>query len=122
MREKNFLKKGANHLIRDRGRKKWTAMMLPEHIQQLREWQVDEKIPLRREPDEQQFEQWNYIIATAMETNTPLTITYWKGGRPVTETGIIHQFNLTLPQLRLVTKEKAHIIQLKNIENISDFE
>ena len=26
------------YMIRDRGRKKWTAMMLPEHITKLRDW------------------------------------------------------------------------------------
>ncbi len=32
--------------VRDRGKIKWTALMLPEHIAKLREWQAeDEKVP-----------------------------------------------------------------------------
>lgn len=68
--------KGVNHNVQDRGKLKWTALMLSEHIQRLRAWQAEDTIPVRREPDEQQLEEWNYVITSAMEKNKlfPLNI------------------------------------------------
>ncbi len=31
-------------MIRDRGNIKWTAMMLPEHVKLLREWQEQDQV------------------------------------------------------------------------------
>ena len=38
--------------IRDRGTKKWTAMMLPEHLKELRIWENENKMVKRPELEE----------------------------------------------------------------------
>lgn len=42
-------------MLRDRGRIKWTAMMLPEHVKMLRVWQQEEGRVKAVEVDEQQI-------------------------------------------------------------------
>jgi len=61
--------------ICDRGSIKWTSLMLPEHVKELRKYLNEEyyNIP---EPtiDEQQLEEMNELVMVAMEFNIPLTL------------------------------------------------
>jgi len=106
------------YLNRDRGRIKWTALMLPEHVEQLKMWQQEENIAEIKEPDEQQLEEWNYRIASAMELNTPLCITFRKNGELFNEVGLVHHLDYEIGALRLITnKGDARIIKFTAIKN-----
>lgn len=63
-------------MLRDRGTIKWTAMMLTEHVELLREWHEEDKKQEPSTPSEQQYEQWNYILSQALESNEQVTIQY----------------------------------------------
>ncbi|MGM9930035.1 YolD-like family protein [Pradoshia sp.] len=65
-------------MIRDRGKIKWTSLMLPEHVSLLREWAQEDSYETRNELDEQKIEEINQIIAEAMEYGTAVRITYYK--------------------------------------------
>ncbi|WP_462405392.1 YolD-like family protein [Gracilibacillus sp. Marseille-QA3620] len=65
-------------MIRDRGKIKWTSLMLPEHVSLLREWAQEDSYEMRNELDEQKIEEINQIIAEAMEYGTAVRITYYK--------------------------------------------
>ncbi|REB07374.1 YolD-like family protein [Sporosarcina sp. BI001-red] len=107
-------------MLRDRGKIKWTALMLPEHVERLRAWQAEDAVLTRSEPDEQQLEEWNYIIATAMETHQAITITHWQTGKRVTDDFYIHCLEPEKRQLRIVTIDGgARILSLLDIETIS---
>ncbi|WP_432355558.1 YolD-like family protein [Sporosarcina sp. A2] len=110
-------------MLRDRGKIKWTSLMLPEHIERLRAWQAEDALPTRSEPDEQQLEEWNYIIASAMEIHQAIAITHWQTGQPVTEEFHVHCLEPERKQLRVVTQEgAARILSLFDIETISEIE
>lgn len=62
--------------LQDRGTKKWTTMMLPEHKEQLKEmWKHEDDQP-RPSFDEQQLEEFNTIIFHAYQQNHLVSITY----------------------------------------------
>lgn len=106
-------------MLRDRGKIKWTALMLPEHVERLRAWQAEDAHPVRNEPDEQQLEEWNYIIAAAMETHQAITIKHWQIDRPVTEDFHVHCLEPERKQLRVVTTDGvARVLSLLDIETI----
>ena len=108
-------------MLRDRGNIKWTALMLPEHIERLRAWQAEDDLQIRKEPDEQQLEEWNYIMACAMETGELIAITHWQSGIPETEDVYVHCLEPDRQQLRVVTsKGKARVLSLRDIETISE--
>lgn len=110
-------------MLRDRGKIKWTALMLPEHVERLRSWQAEDTLSVRSEPDEQQLEEWNYIIATAMETHHPVTITHWQSGQPETEELHVHCVEAEKSQLRVVTHDGlARILSLRDIEVVYEIE
>lgn len=66
-----------NHkYLQDRGTKKWTTMMLPEHKEQLKDmWRHEDDQP-RPYFDEQQLEEFNRIIFRAYQEKQLVSITY----------------------------------------------
>ncbi|MDW0111547.1 YolD-like family protein [Sporosarcina saromensis] len=110
-------------MIRDRGRIKWTAMMLPEHVEQLREWQKEDGYEVRRQPDEQQIEEWNLRIQEALETKEQLVVHYWREPDVVCAKGFIQKADVLEGVLQLQSPTGvAHRIPFVDIKSISDFE
>ena len=72
-------------MLRDRGTIKWTAMMLPEHVEAVKEYMESTKKVKKPELDPQAFEEIERIVCEAMENNSLLAFTYWEGTK---ETGL----------------------------------
>jgi len=65
--------------IRDRGTKKWTSLMLPEHVRMLRTYFHEEYYHVSKPViDEQTIEEWNLILQDAIEEQLLLHIVYHK--------------------------------------------
>lgn len=77
---------------RDRGKIKWTALMLPEHITKLREWQAEDNHVKRPELSEWDLEVINEELVRAQQRNCQTLIKTWKEG-------IILSFQGTLERL-----------------------
>lgn len=107
-------------MLRDRGRIKWTAMMLPEHVRLLREWQEEEGHKKTIEVDEQQLEEWHYLIEEAMGNHLPLLIRFAAQSGAEEALGYVHYVDFNQGMLRFVTKKEAKIwIPFTAIETIS---
>jgi len=107
-------------MLRDRGRIKWTAMMLPEHVRLLREWQEEEGHTKPVEVDEQQLEEWHYIISEAMADHTPLLIRFSHRAVAEEALGYVHHVDFNRGMLRFVTEnEGTSWISFGAIETIS---
>ncbi|MBM7569888.1 YolD-like family protein [Aquibacillus albus] len=65
-------------MVNDRGTIKWTSLMLPEHVEMLRQlWSEDQKT---HKPvlDEHQLEEMNQRLNHAITSNAAITITYYR--------------------------------------------
>ncbi|MFC7060778.1 YolD-like family protein [Halobacillus seohaensis] len=63
----------------DRGTKKWTSLMMPEHIEMLQEvWKEDEK-EKKAILDEQQIEENVFALHCAMKDGLPVKIKHHNG-------------------------------------------
>ena len=93
-------------MIRDRGKIKWTSMMLPEHVTMLREWAHEDSYETRNELDEQQVEAMNSVIMEAMEYGAPVVIRYYQASsrRYKTVEGQIHYCNEQAQKLHIVNE------------------
>lgn len=91
-------------MIRDRGTIKWTAMMLPEHVQNLKEILVDENKIEKTELDEQTIIEFELIICEAMEFNKPLLFEVFENGLVKRITGTVHFINYLEQQLAVEDK------------------
>ena len=76
--------------MKDRGSKKWTAMMLPEHVGMVKDlWMEDEKTG-KPVLDEQQLQEIDEKLHTAMEYRLPLIFTLWRDGFTHEVEGALH--------------------------------
>lgn len=106
-------------MIRDRGRIKWTSMMLPEHVKLLRDWVKEDRYEQRKELDEQQFELMNATISDAMEFDQLVTITHYRGKNYELVIGKIHYWDAIGQKLHIVDRfEEVHQIELSNIFDV----
>ncbi|KOP84132.1 YolD-like family protein [Cytobacillus solani] len=106
-------------MIKDRGTIKWTAMMLPEHVQSLKDALVDEHRIEQPELDEQAIDEFELIICEAMESNESLNIEVFENGFTNIITGNVHYINSMKSQI-IVQDAKGyfHHIPFKNLVNI----
>ncbi|WP_066369673.1 YolD-like family protein [Neobacillus fumarioli] len=106
-------------MIRDRGRIKWTAMMLPEHVKCLRDWVKEDQYEQPKEMDEQQLELMNKTVTQAMESGQDITITYYQNHRYEIIIGTIHHCDKTAQRLHVIDRfEAVHRIPLETIVDI----
>lgn len=78
---------------RDRGTIKWTAMMLPEHVKLLREWQTEDTWTEKPQLDEAQLEQINQQVYTAYEQQQKVMVRVWEYQQMSVYTGFIQKLN-----------------------------
>ncbi|WP_163101079.1 YolD-like family protein [Peribacillus alkalitolerans] len=106
-------------MIRDRGRIKWTAMMLPEHVKMLRDWAHEDTYEQKALLDEQQLEEMNSVIGEAMECRSLVAITYYENRRHHLLIGFIHYYNDFKKQLHVVDRfEDKHYVALIDIVDV----
>lgn len=67
--------------------------MLPEHVKLLRDWAKEDMYENKMEPDEQQLEVMNEVMAEAMEFGKSVAITYYRGRRYQIVIGTIHYWD-----------------------------
>ncbi|ALS78095.1 MULTISPECIES: YolD-like family protein [Planococcus] len=75
--------------IKDRGRIKWTALMLPEHIEMIREWYAkDEQVP-KPQLTEDDLQLLQEEMDIALKRQCEVVIQSWKEG-------VIHEYRGTI--------------------------
>lgn len=106
-------------MIRDRGRIKWTSMMLPEHVKLLRDWVKEDGFEDRKEMDEQQLELMNEILFEAIEFDQFVTITHYRNRNYEIVIGKIHYWDELVQKLHIVDRfEEMHRISINDIVDI----
>lgn len=106
-------------MIRDRGRIKWTAMMLLEHVKLLRKLVKEDQYEQKKSIDEQQLETMNELLAQAMALNWPVEITYYQQHHYEIIAGKIHDWDGLRANLHLIDRfAKKHSIPIIDIANI----
>lgn len=88
--------------LRDRGRKKWTSIMLTEHLQLLREWQKEDTLTKRPELSDWDLEGIHESLMSAKQRQCQTFIKTWKAGTTSTFHGTIEHLDI---QKKLVLLE-----------------
>ncbi|MDS9471265.1 YolD-like family protein [Sporosarcina pasteurii] len=87
--------------IRDRGTKKWTAMMLPEHVELLRGWLAEDHYVERPAYEEWELELLQDEIQLAEASKSIVHIQTWKEGVVTSYQGKIIELNIESRQIIL---------------------
>lgn len=106
-------------MIRDRGRIKWTSMMLPEHVKLLRDWVKEDCYEQKKEMDEQQLELMNETLSEAIEFDQFVTITHYRERNYEIVIGKIHYWDELTQRLHIVDRfEEGHRVPIAAIADI----
>ena len=109
-------------MIKDRGIAKWTAMMLPEHVQSLKNLLVDDEKIQKPILDEQEIEEIETIIFGAMECNQHLIFQIYDNGFITYISGITQYIDHINKKFRVIDdKQQVHFIKfcdLMHVKNI----
>lgn len=78
---------------RDRGVIKWTSLMLPEHVKQLKDLAKKQEKKTPPSIDAQQYEEWNRMLTNAYCNKEKIVATYIKNGVEEEIEGFIHRID-----------------------------
>ena len=76
-------------MLNDSGNMKWTALMLPEHLVQLKEWKKEQFYEKKRELTEWELEEIEQIIQRAFKMQKLIKLTLWKNQKLYNQIGKI---------------------------------
>ncbi|GGJ11649.1 YolD-like family protein [Paenibacillus hunanensis] len=105
----------------DRGNKKWSAMLLPEHRERLRQMAENEQKVVKPRLDADQWEDLNYKIQAALIEKRIITITHFKHDAVIDVAGTISKYDPINRTLHVQEDERLIKIKLSNIIEVRDF-
>lgn len=101
----------------DRGMKKWTSLMLPEHSARLEQWAQESSE--ERPPQPLMFwqlEELQQTIEIAYEQQRPILFTIFTNKQTLYKAGIIEQIDFIKEVILLTTKVKTEAIPFSSIQ------
>ncbi|KIN41383.1 hypothetical protein B4071_4326 [Bacillus subtilis] len=101
---------------RDRGAIKYTSIMLPEHLTQLKQDLIDVSKIEKPSLDDQQIEEMDLLISEALEFNKELKFKLFNNGFVENVTGRVHYINFE--QQKLHVKDQNDNTVYINMNNI----
>ncbi|MGQ5176202.1 YolD-like family protein [Bacillus halotolerans] len=103
-------------MLRDRGTIKWTSIMLPEHLTQLKQDLIDVSKIEKPSLDDQQIEEMDLLVSEALEFNKELKLKLFNNGFVENVAGRVHYINFE--QQKLHVKDQNDNTVYINMNNI----
>lgn len=103
-------------MLHDRGTKKWTAMMLPEHLVKIREWKQEQFYDTKRELTEWEFEEIEQTIQRAFKMQELVKLTLWDHNKLHNEIGLVTGADPFKKELLLETESSIKRISFDKIQ------
>lgn len=103
-------------MIKDRGNIKWASMMMPEHLDVLREYKQDTTIQ-RRDLNEWELEEIQQTIDQAYSRQLDIKLEMWQDNKIIQWTGTIKTINFNTNELILDTLLKTKRISIQSIQS-----
>ena len=103
-------------MLRDRGTIKWTSLMLPEHLTQLKQDLIDVSKIEKPSLDDQQIEEMDLLVSEALEFNKELRFKLFNNGFVENVNGRVH--NINFEQQKLHVKDQNDNTVYINMNNI----
>jgi len=106
-------------MIQDRGNLKWTSLMLPEHLVQLKEWKKEQYCDKKRELTEWELEEIEQTIQRAYKMQKLIKLTLWNNKKLYDEIGKITGTDIYKKELLLDTDLSIKHITFDMIQKAS---
>lgn len=105
----------AGYLHRDNKMYEGGRIMLPEHLQGLRDLKERQKQDPKPDLSEEDFTDLGYAVTDAVALEALVTVKYWEDGYYSDREGIIYNVDMQLRQLKL-NDDWLKIDQIKTVE------
>lgn len=102
----------------DRGSKKWVALMLPQHVEMIKDWKQEQFHVKKRELTEWELEDIEKTIQQAAIRRKSITLTLWDNHKLKFETGIITGMDYLKKELLIETDTDIKRITLDKIQYV----
>lgn len=109
-------------MIRDRGNIKWTAMMLSEHVVELRKWMDQDNYAERPELNEWDFQLIQEELELAYKRKCETLVKTWAKGRINQHQGIVKDIDLLGMCIVLEDPFGSEGISVANIISVQSIE
>ena len=76
-------------MLHDRGNMKWTSLMLPEHLVQLKEWKKEQYYDKKRDLTEWELEEMEQTIQRAFNFRKLVKLTLWDSNKLHEQVGLV---------------------------------
>lgn len=109
-------------MIRDRGNIKWTAMMLSEHVRELRKWVDQDNYTERPELNEWDLQSIQEELELVYKSQCETLIQTWDSGRINRHHGKVEDVDLKRLCIILKNQFGTEIIRVSDIINVQSVE
>ncbi len=109
-------------MIRDRGNVKWTAMMLSEHVRELRKWMDQDNYTERPELNEWDLQSIQEELELAYKRQCETLIKTWGSGRIIQHQGILEDIDLRRMCIVLESPSGSETIAVADIISVQSME
>ncbi|QCR33102.1 YolD-like family protein [Lysinibacillus sp. SGAir0095] len=109
-------------MLKDRGNKKWTAMMLTEHVRDIREWYESDNDITEPQYDEFSLNALADDLNIAYQANSNISINYWKNKRSEEFHGQILELLPNDQAIKISTDDFPFKLYLKYIIKVDIYE
>ncbi|MBD8521782.1 YolD-like family protein [Lysinibacillus fusiformis] len=106
-------------MLHDRGNMKWTSLMLPEHLVQLKEWKKEQYHDKKRDLTEWELEEIEQTIQRAFKLSKLVRLTLWDNHKLQEEVGKVTGTDAYKKQLLLDTELSIKRITFDMIQKAS---
>lgn len=106
----------------DRGNKKWVAMMIPEHLKLIRNYNEEQKKIPRPQLNEWDLHAIEETINIAIKRKSDVTIKMWKEGEFILRGGIIQNVDLNDRTIEVDNPYGLHKYILDDIVDVTVLE
>lgn len=104
-------------MIQDRGTMKWTALMLPEHVEKIKEWKQEVFAESPKELTEWELEDLQQTMNQAINERLIIILSVWEVSKYVEWIGTIESIIPDTKELVLQNLTKVKRIPLQNIHS-----
>ncbi|WP_274307014.1 YolD-like family protein [Solibacillus daqui] len=109
-------------MIKSRGlAKKWTGMMIPEHLHQIKEWQDSLGNEYPKEKTDWEWEELQQTIVKAYQQKLQVELKLWRG-KWIEDRGIITALHSGHNELLFDTEISVKRIKYIEIDNVREIE
>lgn len=104
--------------VKDRGRIKWTALMLPEHVEMIREWYAKDELVEKPELTEDDLQLLQEELDIALKRQCEVVMQSWKAGVIYEHRGTIEGIDARSRMIVCREGETTHRLSIDRVVSI----